>query len=419
VLAGVAAGLAVLFRVDAVLLGLTSVVLLATRDLRQSAVRMGIFTSVAAVVVGIGLYAAGFDVLVVLRRAHDFPMAADPPMGESLFLRLASHDGFLSLLAYFPLLTLLLIVTGVFQLCRQRRWQVLALVAAGVIPMLTVYRTLIYGSPLYMLTALFACLAAAGIEGILTAPRRIQIIAGVAAGLLFVVQYPVGINISLRTKPWYPVAQPTLVHFAEWQPSIGPISKIAVGIGPGGAVANRERVRFCSGLLFHPLALHSVRRQILEAFEVMKRTIKSHETETPPLLIYTSEWCTCTQVHKALQDLGYSCIERTHIGGDDKPGDRFVWKRENLTIVHIDASEIFDPWKHPEYFQDAPSREWLLYVTGGGREQNEIEKSDHVTKAVFRRDVLPSESVSVFEVSLSDAAGVLSPKRSGRLRPAR
>jgi len=188
---------------------------------------------------------------------------------------------------------------------------------------------------------------------------------------------------------------------------------------PGGTVANREAVRFCSGLLFHPLALHNVRRQILEASDVMKETIESHETEMPPLLVYTSEWSTCSQVHKALQDLGYSCIEQTHIGNDDKPGDRFVWKRKNHTILHIDVWEIFDPWKHPEYLQDAPSRQWLLDVTGGGRQQNEIEKSGRVKKAVFRRDVLPSGSVSVFEVSLSDAAGVPLPKRSGRLKPAR
>ena len=238
------------------------------------------------------------------------------------------------------------------------------MVAAGVTPTLAIYGTMTYGSPLYFLTPLFACLAAVGVQGILSSARPTQIVFGLAAGLLFAVQYPLGVNLSLRAKPWYPVAEPTLVQLGEWQPSRGPISRIALGIGPGGAVANTEAVRFCSGLLFHPLALHSVRRQILEAFEVMEQTIQRHETEQPPLLVYTSEWCTCTQVHKALQDLGYSCIERTHIGEDGKPGDRFEWKRENHTILHVDAWEIFDPWDHPEFSRDCAFAAMALVCHG-------------------------------------------------------
>ncbi|MEI8372056.1 MAG: hypothetical protein WCJ35_04380 [Planctomycetota bacterium] len=402
VLAGVAAGLAVLFRVDAVLLGLTSVVLLSTRNVRATAVRLGIFNIAAVVVVGIGLYAIRFDVVAVLQRAHQtIDLTVRPPLGESLFMRLASHEGFTACLAYFPLLTVLLIFTGIFRLFRQRRWDVLAMVAAGVVPIVAVYRTLTYGSPLYFLAALFACLAAVGVQGIMTAARRNQIVLGIAAGLLFAVQYPVGINLSLRSKSRYPVAEPTLVHLGEWQLSSSPISKIALGIGPGGSVANTENVRFCSGLLFHPLALHNVKRQINEAFEAMKQAIQSHEAERPPLLVYTSEWCTNTQVHKALQDLGYTCVERAHVGLADTPGDRFVWRRDRFTIIHLDAWEIYAPWNHPEYFQDAPSRQRFLYVTGGGREQDKIEKSGHVRKALFRRDVMPSESVSVFEMDMN------------------
>ena len=65
VVAGAAAGLAVLFRVDAVLLGLASVVMLATRDVRSTAIRLGVFSIAAALVAGVGLYAAGFDVVEV------------------------------------------------------------------------------------------------------------------------------------------------------------------------------------------------------------------------------------------------------------------------------------------------------------------------------------------------------------------
>ena len=352
--AGVLAGLAVLPRVDAVLLGLVSVPLLVAHDARKTLVRLGIFLGVALAVAGGGLYASGFDVRYVLHQTHTVladappPIAAEaPPPVKSLLLRWADSETFVSCLAFFPLVTALLILVGTVRWCLERRWRELGMVAAGAGPILFVYWTQVRLSPLYYLTGLLACLAFAGLR-YLVAPAGMGIVAspglaadssrttpaadgdrscrsgtaggrGVRTGLVavaavfFLVQYPVGINIVVREKPWFRCPAAPLVRLWHKDLTTGPIAEVELDIGPGGAVANLERVRFCSGLLFHPLAYHATRAVILDCFAAMKDTIGSCESGGP-LLIYTSEWASCSQVQMALQDLGYTCVERTAVG---------------------------------------------------------------------------------------------------------
>ncbi len=235
-------------------------------------------------------------------------------------------------------------VVGFVRLYRDRNWRTLTVIAGGAGPLLLVYAKQIRLSALYYLTGLFACLALAGLKAIASAGRTTRISLATVAGVLFALQYPVGINVSIRSKPWYPTAGPTLVRLWEKDMERGTIAKVVVGIGAGGAMPNNESVRFCSGLLFHAMAFHATKQAILEAFLAMRDGIRANENEKTPLLVYTSEWASCSQVHKALQDLGYTCLERTHVGAADVPGDRFVWRRGRFTIIHVDANEIFDPW---------------------------------------------------------------------------
>jgi hypothetical protein len=402
-LAGVLAGLAVLPRVDAVLLGLASVPLLIARDARTTFVRTGIFFAAALAVAGGGLYASGFDVVYVLDTTHKVLGGPAAAPAENLVMRLAESESFTSCLAFFPLVTAFLMIVGCVRLCRERNWRALAAVAAGTGPILLVYSSQIRLSPLYYLTGLLACLALAGLDGIASAGRTARTALAAVAGVLFVVQYPLGINVALRAKPWYPPAGPTLVRLWEKDLDRGPIAKISVGIGPGGSLPNLERVRFCSGLLFHPLALHAAKQALLEAFVAMKDGIRVRENEETPLLVYTSEWASCTQVHKAFQDLGYTCTERTRVGPADSPGDRFVWRRDRFTIIHVDAWEIFDPWNHRSLFPEESPPRRLLYVTGGGRERTIVEASGRVAAVVYRKDILPSECVCVFEIDMGPA----------------
>ena len=54
----------------------------------------------------------------------------------------------------------------------------------------------------------------------------------------------------------------------------------------------------------------------------------------------------------------------------------------------------------------------LLYVTGGGRERTIVEASSRVVKAVYRREVLPSEAVCTFEIDMEPGTdGWFSPGR--------
>ncbi len=401
VFAGILAGLAVLMRVDAILMSAVFLPLLITGCPRTAAQRIALLGGIAAAITFGVLFISHISPWAILGQTSKVLGASHPP-AESIFMRLATDEAFTACLAYFPLLTVLFILLGTARLVADRQWRILAIAAAGIVPILFVYGSKVYGSPLYFLIALFACLALAGIQAIAQAGSLARMALATVAGLLFLVQYPIGVNVTLRSKPYFPVAEPTLVHLLDRDLSSGPIAKVSVGIGPGGVVSNTEHIRFCSGLLFHPMALHAVKQKLLDAFDAMKDCIGSHEIDRPTLLVYSSEWATCTQVNKALQDLGYTCIDRVHLGPDDVPGDRFTWKRGENAIVHVNAWEIFDPWKHAAYFDDAPQRKQLIYVTGGGRERNAVKEGGHVTKVVYERDVLPSESVCVFEIGLGD-----------------
>ena len=140
----------------------------------------------------------------------------------------------------------------------------------------------------------------------------------------------------------------------------------ALGIGPGGAVANLERVRFCSGLLFHSLAFHAAKQALLEGFSAMKDGIQAIEKEETPLLVYTSEWASCSQVHKALQDLGYTCTEQTHIRPKDHRASGSCGSAGHFMIIRVDAWEVFDPWNRRSLIPEEVKDGELLYVTGSG-----------------------------------------------------
>ena len=404
VLAGVLAGLAILPRVDAILLGLVSVPLLIARDIRTTFVRIGIFSGAALAMAGSGLYASGFDVLHVLRTTRDV-LAGSAPPADSVVMRLSGSETLMSCLAFFPLVTAFLMAVGFIRLCRERNWKALAIVAAGAGPVLLVYANQVRLSPLYYLTGFFACLALAGIEGIASAGRTARISLAAVAGVLFAVQYPLGINVVPRAKPWYPPAGPTLVRLWEKDLERGPFAKISAGIGPGGLVPNLERVRFCSGLLFHPLAFHAAKQTLLEAFAAMKDGIRVRENEETPVLVYTSEWASCAQVHKALQDLGYTCAERKHVGPADAISDRFVWRRDRFTVIHVLAWQTFDPWNHRGLFPEELPQKQLLYVTSGGRERTIVEASGRIRNAIYRKDTLSSECVCTFEINMESNQG--------------
>ena len=189
-------------------------------------------------------------------------------------MQLANNETCTSCVAFFPLLTTFLMMIGAVCLFRKKQWRTIAAVTAATGPLLFVYASQIRLSPLYYLTGFFACLGLAGFDGIASAGRRTKIGLATVAGVLFLVQYPLGINVALRSKPWYPAAEPTLVRLWEKDLDHGPLAKITLGIGPGGAVPNLERVRFCSGLLFHSLAFHTAKQALLEGFSAMKEGIR-------------------------------------------------------------------------------------------------------------------------------------------------
>jgi hypothetical protein len=394
--AGILAGMAILARLDAVLLGLASVPLLYTANLRQTLCKLIIFGGIAVAVTLAGLYVSDCNVFDILHTSHSVlskPSAARPAQG--LVMALATNEAFTACAAAFPLLTLLLIALGTFQLLAGRQWRVLLIVAAGMLPVLLFYGKGIYGSPLYYTIPLFALLALWAVQEFPHTGRQAKLWLGGACLLLFLVQYPLGINVSLRSKPFFPVASPTLLCLGEKTFPGGPVSKVSLGIGPGGAVANTEGVRFCSGLMFHPLAFHDVKQQLLDAFRKMKDCVESYQADRPGLLVYTSAWASAAQVNMALQDLGYSCDKR-----GDVPCTRYVWKRGDREVVQITAVNVLDPWNHPELFAGQPPRQHVLYVTAGGRARSSVEGDSHVTKVLSGKAVIPSEYVCVFEVRL-------------------
>ena len=152
--------MAILARVDAVLLGLVSVPLLYTANHRQTFNKLALFAVVAVAVASVGLYASGCNVMAILHTTQSVlskPAKVEPQQG--LVMKLAASQAFTACAAFFPLLTLLLIGVGGFCWLRQRLWKLVLIFAAGLLPVLLVYRTGIYASPLYYTIPFFGMAA--------------------------------------------------------------------------------------------------------------------------------------------------------------------------------------------------------------------------------------------------------------------
>jgi hypothetical protein len=221
---------------------------------------------------------------------------------------------------------------------------------------------------------------------------------GGTAGALFAVQYILGVNIAVPTKPWYPCARPTLIALGETEICREPVIIAKLGIGAGGPLSTQDGWRFCSGLMFHPLAQHLDKRLHQKAFRTMKDYLAAHQNARPGLLVYTSQFNTRTQVNKALQDLGYSCCECSSVEMVDKFNIRFVWKCEENIITHVCAEGVLDPWNRPVLFAKELPRDHILYVAAQGAERAAVEKAGRVTKVIS--DFAP-EAMCVLEVRLT------------------
>lgn len=213
-LAGVLAGFAVLARVNAILLGLVSVPLLWTSDRREMLKRLAILAVPAILIALGGIYASGATITGLLNTTQSVLAYQDKQVTKSFIMKLATSEAFTACIAFFPLLTAFLIVLGVIRLFQKRQWNLLCIVAAGLLPILAVYYNHIYGSPLYYTIPLFALLCLSTSEWLPAMSRGTRLWMGGIAALLFVVQYPIGVNIALRAKPYFPCQS---LHWFPWE----------------------------------------------------------------------------------------------------------------------------------------------------------------------------------------------------------
>lgn len=398
IVAGVLAGCAATFRVDAILLGGLTLPFLYRLDPRGMVKNCIVFAVPAATIWLGGIYSVGATVTGIMNFTQY--VLGHPPSdatARTIVMKLATSNTFTACVAFFPMVTAFLIVLGTVGLIWRRQWNLLLVAAAGLVPVFGFYRDGIYGSPLYYTVPLFALICLTAVQWISTMGRRAKSLAIGTTALLFVVQYPIGVSAVLRSRPDFPLPWPTLVSFWEKEFSSGPLQKVTVGIGAGGAIANIEVQRFCSGLLFHPIAFHHLKQESLETYRQMQAYLRAHQDERPTLLIYSSSWSGRNAVSMAIQELGFSCEEVQAV----KSGFvRFVWKRGDRIIIVIVGEDTLYPWDHPEAFTLDPPRNHILYVTSGANTSNLVRQSGRVTKIIVYNKTAWSPATSLFEVDM-------------------
>jgi hypothetical protein len=394
---GALAGLATLSRLDAVLACVAALPLLALSRPRETIKRFMIFGGVAAAVFFAGFYSWRGSILEVLAKTQ--ATVAEPWVKDSsmdLIMKLATHDGLLSCLVFFPIVTSLLILIGAAQLVHKRAWGVLTMVALGLLPIFLIYGHRIYGRPLYYTIPLFALPAMTALERL---SRSASLRWGGVVALTFAAQYIFGINVILRSKPYYPSATPTLATLAAKDFASGALLRIEFVLGAGGAVPSPDGPRFTSGLIFHPLAFHHEKRQYQESFGRIQEYLTASQSEKPPPLVYTSNWPSFTQVNLAIQNAGFSCTKVSALKQRNVSARRFVWVRNGSTIIHIFAENTLDPWD--QSILEAQSQySRMVYVTAGGRERSHLVASGRVTRTVYEKEILGSGVMCLFEVRM-------------------
>lgn len=219
------------------------------------------------IVVAIWIYSFNLDPSFALK-------VAGRHLGTHYYLGLISK----SYLSFFSLAGIWLICLGCIYLIAHRRFFVLILALAGILPSVVMYsqtmttpKYLLYTLPYWGLLAAFSALSLQSIR-----PSISRVLKVITAGL-FVAQYIFGVQVSAPTlsSPKYPAAPELLPLLHLQSPSRAIEAEIVIGAGQ--PVYTHDQYRLTSGILFSPSYWSSAKTLHNQEVEHLCSQIDSHQ----------------------------------------------------------------------------------------------------------------------------------------------
>lgn len=215
-------------------------------------------------------------------------------------------------LSFFSLLTLFLIVVGLIVILRGRKWSLLAITGAGILPVLFV----LYGrlaSPKYLYYLIpFLCIptALALVQSKVRAKRNSSLLLWVVAGLA-VVQYVLGIRAFFRTKSHIEApysllrSQPTLAVLGNAHLQLPSVNSLQLVLGAGSFINTSDAGRLSSGIMFAPISWHRQKALLNRELQAVASYLEAARAN--PIKILTSQWEPRHLTLHLLIREGYAC----------------------------------------------------------------------------------------------------------------
>ena len=317
--AGLLLGLSFFFRLDAALLALVAMPLLYKGDWSSTLLRT-VRVAVFSVLLWWILYSASGaslrDVIVAITFKEDL-FAAEQDWGNTV----RSH------IAYFSVLVVVMIAVGLAFLIRNKRWKILAVVGAGILPFYIVFpdgvdtpRYLYYALPFWALLVAQSLLFLRSISS--DALRNATVIVLL---LLFSVQYLVGIRIlsadgENRTRA-----------FGDIPVSDGRYLLLRPGPGEHAVAPSINGGRLSSGLLYAPLWHKREKTLKRSRANGLHEVLSAKQQESYSIRVMG--WTEATLVRWSLLKQGYEFQGVTDDFDQGTSEYRFV--RDNRTVREI------------------------------------------------------------------------------------
>lgn len=318
-LAGFFIGAGAFFRFDFALMGFSTLPLLLRRQESCKAIISFIIIGLAGGVVAIGLmllFGANPLDLLSTSRAH-----LNSSGSWITILRLNA----LTLAEFFPISTAVLLLIGVFAVCRRGQAVELSLILVGFLPLWLAY-SMALTTPKYLYYALpfllFGCITGLKYLFELAASGGNKILG--ALTLVLVLQLLIGVNFELREKPWRLERSPKLLPIAEFSFASGLLSELSFHIGVGSAWPSHDGPSYPFGTFWGPLAWYHEKAASKKSLGELVRFAQSAEGAKLPYA--STSWVGSRSQMLGLTLAGYRLRSYT-----DTPQ---IWQNGKETIMH-------------------------------------------------------------------------------------
>lgn len=208
----------------------------------------------AFIVILSALYGSGSSISLMLANAAGH-FGSEPVGTQNLGIPMIGGADIKSYLSYFSALLAFLILFGIIEIIKTKKWILLGFIVSGIVPFFLVYSgTITTPKYMYYLLPFWGLLAALGFSRVVL--NRSKTLWGntlLIVLALLSLQYIIGFRATFKSKPYINDPNPTLIKIFSLPLTRGPISSFSIVVGPGSMINTADGDRLSSGFLFAPI----------------------------------------------------------------------------------------------------------------------------------------------------------------------